>query len=237
MRVRNYIPLLVALPVLPPVYSAQTPLNHIPSPLSDTITDKLSQDPDYTSLLVLLQRARLIPTLNKLNGSTFFAPTNDAISKIAASNTLWKTALSDDSPELRDNVQEKLRQELFYHLLNYTLPDETPHELPETLYTLHYPRTPVGPPSREPPPSPPWMPIPGGTLGGKPQRLRRTVRDDETWVGVDAFGKKGVKVVEQVPASNGVVMKINEVIGVPPDLGTYIWLLVVPYISYVMQRL
>lgn len=47
--------------------------------ISSTLVDALSADPDYSSLLRLLQRADLILTLNKLNGSTLLAPTNDAI--------------------------------------------------------------------------------------------------------------------------------------------------------------
>lgn len=216
MRLCNYVSLLIATPL---GYAAQVSLNQGATTLSDTLVSKLSADPEYTSLLRLLQRARLIPTLNKLNGSTLFAPTNDAISKHAAVNTIWQSALADDAQELRDNIQEKLRQELFYHLLNHTLPEGPPEDV-ETLLTLHYPRTPVEPPSREPPPNPPWMPIPGGSLGGQPQRLRVALRDEETWVGVDAFGKNGVKTTERVNASNGVVLKVDEVLNVPPDLGT-----------------
>src|SRR5580698_5885448 len=75
--------------------------------LSSTLVDKLSEDPDYTTLLRLLQRARLIPTLNRLNGSTLFAPTNDAIKR--------HPSLSRLSLLTGDNVNEQLRQELFYH--------------------------------------------------------------------------------------------------------------------------
>src|SRR5271170_8123863 len=83
---------------------------------STTLVDALSADPDFTSLLRLLQRARLIPTLNRLNGSTLFAPTNDAIKRHTSSNSLWNTALQDDQLSLNDNVHEQLRQELLYHL-------------------------------------------------------------------------------------------------------------------------
>lgn len=174
--------------------------------MSTTLVDALSADPDYTSLLRLFQTARLIPTLNKLNGSTLFAPTNDAITRHA--NPLWLSVVEDDHLVLKDNVQEKLRQELFYHLLNDSLrlPLATEPYL-RVLKTLHFPRAPVKPPSHEPPPSPPWMPIPGGTLGGEPQRLRITARDGETWVGVDAFGKGGAKVIkDQVDAGNGILL-------------------------------
>ena len=217
MRLWGYLPLLASAPL---AHAAQIPFQQGSNSLSSNIIDKLSQDPDYTCLLKLLQRAKLIPTLNKLNGSTLFAPTNDAIKKRAAVDTFWQSALADEDKDLHDNIQEKLRQELFYHLLNYTLSDDMPKEGVETLETLHYPRTPVEPPSNEPPPYPPWMPIPGGTLGGKPQRLRRAVREEAEWIGVDAFGQNGARVVDRTPASNGVVVKMNQVLTVPPDLGS-----------------
>ncbi|KAJ7630786.1 carnitine acyl carnitine carrier [Roridomyces roridus] len=187
--------LVAALATLPlPAISTQTTL------FSPTLVDALSADPDYTSLLRLLQRARLIPTLNKLNGSTFFAPTNDAISR-------------------RHNIQEQLRQQLFYHLINYTLPDMPDPSRLQVLQTLHFPRTPLEPPSKEPPPSPPWMPIPGGSLGAKPQRLRIAERGQGAWVGVDAFGKGGVEVVKGViDAGNGLLLGIDGVLEPPLDL-------------------
>ncbi|KAF8898904.1 hypothetical protein BD779DRAFT_1666663 [Infundibulicybe gibba] len=102
-------------------------------------------------------------------------------------------SLDDGHLPLKDNVQEQLRQQLFYHLLNYTLPSLPAGSNPTTHTTLHYPRKPIDHPSKEPPPSPPWMPVPGGTLGGQPQRLRVSGRDDKSWVGVNAFGKGGVQ--------------------------------------------
>lgn len=208
-------PLLVlALPAA--ALSAQTVF-------SPTLVDALSADPDYTDLITLLQRARLIPTLNKLNGSTFFAPTNHAIRK----HRLWHDMLQAD--DLNDNIKEQLRQQLFYHLINYTLPEfpDTPQPQVLVLETLHYPRTPLEPPSKEPPPSPPWMPIPGGSLGSQPQRLRIAARDEGARVGVDAFGKAGVEIVKGViDAGNGLLLGIDDVLEPPPDLGASlcVWL-------------
>jgi solute carrier family 25 carnitine/acylcarnitine transporter 20/29 len=193
-----------------------------PSTSSITLVDALGDDPDYSSLLRLLQRARLIPTLNKLNGSTLFAPTNDAIAKHALTNSLWLSALEDTAQFLPDNVQEQLRQQLFYHMLNATLlalPSET-----EVLVhkTLLYPRKPLDPPSHEPPPYPPWMPIPGGTLGGEPQRIRVAAQGKDASVGTDAFGKGGVKIVKGVQdAGNGMLLGIDQVLEPPPDLGKH----------------
>jgi solute carrier family 25 carnitine/acylcarnitine transporter 20/29 len=187
---------------------------------STTLVDALSADPDYTSLLRLLQRARLIPTLNRLNGSTLFAPTNDAIKQHVLSSSLWCHALEGDDFVVNDNVQERLRQELLYHLLNYSLPALPSESDLQVHKTLLFPRTIAEPPSHEPPSLPPWIPVPGGTLGGEPQRLRVTSRRGGTWVGVDAFGKGGAEVVkDKVDAGNGVLVGISSVLDVPSDLG------------------
>ncbi|KAI0963716.1 hypothetical protein AcW1_000717 [Taiwanofungus camphoratus] len=214
---------LALLALLPLASPAQLPLQSAPNTQSTTLLDALNSDPDYVSLITLLQRAKLIPTLNKLHGSTLFAPTNDAIDRHASSNILWQTALADDTAELRDNIQERLRQELFYHILNYSLPALPTEQTPQEHKTLLFPRTPTEPPTRLPPPGPPWMPIPGGTLGGEPQRLRVSFRDESTWVGVDAFGKAGAQVVkDQVNTTNGVLLGIGDVLTMPPDLATVV---------------
>lgn len=192
-----------------------------PTVTSVTLVDALSADPDYTLLIGLLQRAKLIPTLNRLNATTLFAPTNDAIERHKSTNSLWRSVLEDEHVALTDNVQDQLRQELFYHLLNYTI-SEIP-EKPQVLKTLHYPRAPPKSPTRKPPPSPPWMPVPGGSLGGEPQRLRAVTRDETSWVGVDAFGKGGSKIVKprvEDPKGHYVLLGIADVLQVPLDLGS-----------------
>jgi solute carrier family 25 carnitine/acylcarnitine transporter 20/29 len=221
MRLWGCLPLAVFAALFPFVSpSSQLSWQSQPTISTSTLVDALNADPDYTSLLSLLQKARLIPTLNRLNGSTLFAPTNDAIKRQTSSNSLWRTVLAEDALIINDNVQEQLRQQLFYHLLNYSLTTLPVGPHPQILKTLHFPEIPLEPPSREPPPSPPWMPIPGGTLGGEPQRLRITARDEATWVGVDAFGKGGAELVKgQVNAGNGVLFGIADVLDVPLDLG------------------
>lgn len=222
MRLWGQIPLSL-LALLPFANTAQVVFNpEQATVLSTNLVDALSADPDYTSLLRLLTHAKLIPTLNKLNGSTLFAPTNDAIKRHSAHNVLWEAALRDSRSELHDNIQEQLRQELFYHMLNYSIGELPREHTPEVLQTLHYPRKRVEPPTRDPPPSPPWMPLPGGTLGGEPQRLRAASRDAVAYVGVDAFGEGGAKVTKElVQASNGILVGIDEVLQVPPDLGAF----------------
>src|SRR5258708_1044206 len=143
--------------------AAQTPLEP-PAATSTTLVDALNTDPDYTSLLRLLQRTKLIPTLNRLNGSTLFAPTNDAIKKASLQDPLWLAAFQDTIGLLPDNIQDQLRQQLFYHLLNESLVSLPSSGNVPFYRTLLYPHKPFDPPSREPPPNPPWMPIPNGTL-------------------------------------------------------------------------
>ncbi|KII93784.1 hypothetical protein PLICRDRAFT_101968 [Plicaturopsis crispa FD-325 SS-3] len=225
MRLSGCIPsfVLALLPLVSLAQAAQVPWETRPTISSYTLVDALSADPDYTSLLRLLQRARLIPTLNKLNGSTLFAPTNDAIHRHSKSNSLWHIASAENDVDLRDNVQEQLRQELFYHILNYSLPALPAESDTQVHKTLHFPRTSLEPPTNEPPPLPPWMPVPGGTLGGEPQRLRVAAREGGAWVGVDAFGKGGAEIVKgQVDAGNGVLLGIADVLQVPSDLATIV---------------
>ena len=210
MRIAILAPLLVVPSVLAHI---QQPL---PATRSTTLVDVLSADPNYTSLLRLLQRARLIPTLNRLTSGVLFAPTNDAIKD----HPLWLDFLRGNPSLLTDNVQEQLRQQLFYHLLNDTDPTLPTDEKPVVFKTLHYPRAPKAPPSRTPPTSPPWVPVPGGTLGGEPQKLRASSRDHKSWVGVDAFGKHGTLIVNRTEATNGIVFGVSKFLDPPPDLGT-----------------
>ena len=205
----------VALILFPFVAPSQVPWS---LSTSTTLVDALSADPDYTSLLRLLQRARLIPTLNKLNRSTLFAPTNDAIKRHSSRNPLWASLLQHDH-QLDDNVQERLRHQLFYHLFKYSILSLPTDQHTQTHKTLLFPH-PLQPTSPNPPSSPPWMPTPGGTLGGEPQRLRVAARDDEAWVGVDAFGNGGSQIIkDQVDAGNGILFGIADVLDPPPDLG------------------
>ncbi|KAI3622790.1 carnitine acyl carnitine carrier [Moniliophthora roreri] len=194
------------------------------SSLRTTLIDCLNNDSDYLSLLMLIQQANLVPTLNRLNGSTLFAPTNDAIERYRSSNPLWNSILDDSNTLVNDNVREGLRQQLFYHLLNYSVAALPHDEEPlQVLETLHFPHKHVDPPTHEPPPYPPWLPIPGGTLGGKPQRLRVAARAQKAFVGVDAFGEGGSEVVKgQTDCGNGVLFGIADVLEPPPDLATVV---------------
>jgi solute carrier family 25 carnitine/acylcarnitine transporter 20/29 len=187
------------------------------SSTSLTLVDVLNADPDYSFLLRLLQKARLIPTLNRLNGSTLFAPTNDAIERHSMFNLLWRNILDSQDYQVPDNIQEQLRQQLFYHLLNDSLVGTPTDNNIQVLKTLLYPPKPHEPPSRDPPP---WMPIPTGALGNEPQRLRIAAHDEGACVGTDTFGKGGATIVKgKESANNGVLFGISEVLEPPLDLG------------------
>lgn len=68
---------LVLIPFLPFVLASQIPLSP-PHTSSLTVIDLLSSSFNHTILLHLLQRTRLIPTLNLIQGVTVFAPTDRA---------------------------------------------------------------------------------------------------------------------------------------------------------------
>lgn len=187
------------------------------STTSLTLVDALNADPDYSSLLRLLQKAHLIPTLNRLNGSTLFAPTNDAIKRHSMLNLLWRNILDNQDNQLPDNIQEQLRQQLFYHLLNHSLVETPTDNNIQVLKTLLYPPKPLEPPSHDPPP---WMPIPTGALGNESQKLRIAAHDKSAYVGTDTFGKGGAMIIKgKGTADNGVLFGISEVLEPPLDLG------------------
>lgn len=198
------------------------------------LVDQLNSDPDFTQLLRLLQRARLIPTLNRLVDATVFAPTNDAIeryrnSSLSHNARLWDISSFNHVSELDaggdlapDNVQYQLRQHLLYHLLNYSLPimpPDFPHHRPLVLDTLNFPDVSLPPPTDEPAPAPPWLPLPGGSLNKAPQRLRVASRDASAWVGVDFAGHGGAQVTKSpLLASNGIIIPLSDVVPAPGNL-------------------
>jgi hypothetical protein len=223
------------------------------STLTSTVVDVLSADADFSTLVRLLQRAKLIPALNRLENTTLFAPTNDAFQdarhRLGFAATAVSAAEGTDSNflSLPDNVLFDLRQMLFYHLLNFTLlsdvnllSDSAPPDLfpstgpPLFLETLLYPTNYTGHETPEPAPAPPWLPTPDGQLGGRGQRLRAYARSDndvsvgdatlDLWVGVDGHGHGGVRVDGQPrTAGNGVVYKIQGVLETPRDIGESVY--------------
>ncbi|GAA5860537.1 hypothetical protein JCM8547_000334 [Rhodosporidiobolus lusitaniae] len=127
------LPLALASP-------APAPPSPAPHPAASTLVDVLSASSQHQLLLAAFQRARLVPTLNRLNGSTLLAPTDDAIrqekdreQERGLSGTdeegVWSAVVEwveQGQPEKAlltqpDNLQLALRDTLLFHLLNYTL--------------------------------------------------------------------------------------------------------------------
>ncbi|KAJ9099752.1 hypothetical protein QFC21_003750 [Naganishia friedmannii] len=167
-----------------------------------TTIDILSSSPNHSTFLHLLQRTKLIPTLNLVQGSSIFAPTDEAWSAWGeAQDASIQLVLSrDTSLDVADNVLFGLRQHILYHVLNYTLHGESaadqaatvPHITTET--TLLYPgRSIMAPSPDRPPTGPPWMPQGGdGDLGGDGQQLRICYADGQPIaVGCNADGEGG----------------------------------------------
>ncbi|KAL7417557.1 hypothetical protein BDY24DRAFT_411530 [Mrakia frigida] len=224
--------------------------------LTSTLVDVLSSDADYTTLIHLLQRAKLIPTLNKLNGSTLFAPTNDAFQRaqqteggfwqgsflLSNDNNLWDG--DKKKKQKPDNILFELRQNLLYHLLNFTLPLPSSSssslfdsQHPQTLETLLFPSRYSAHTTPSPAPAPPWLPERerGGLLGFEGQRVRGIRREEEDWVGVDWKGEGGVKVLGMKEAANGVVVKVEDVLEKPRDVAST--LLSHPSLTYLSSLL
>jgi len=191
----------------PEKQTASSPVN----PSSVTVIDILSSSAEHTILLHLLQRCKLIPTLNLMQGVTLFAPTDDAWQAWAnqrtaaderyhdAESLLSQIITSDpssQSDDLADNILFETHQLLLYHMLNYTLPvakhsstagiseqqDRWIAGNVSTETTLLFPSRARHPPSNIPPPHSPWSPLGGtGTLGGKGQKLRLGYDFDESY--------------------------------------------------------
>jgi solute carrier family 25 carnitine/acylcarnitine transporter 20/29 len=169
-----------------------------------TTIDILSSSPNHSTFLRLLQRTKLVPTLNLIQGSSIFAPTDEAWSSWGDAQGLSiQSLLSDDlQSDVTDNVLFELRQQLMYHILNYTLHDISSYDNASTTSyvttetTLLFPNRPMMPPApspHKPPTGWPWLPQGGdGDLGGKGQQLRLNYEEGEPKrVGCDAQGDGG----------------------------------------------
>jgi solute carrier family 25 carnitine/acylcarnitine transporter 20/29 len=261
---------LLLLPSL--ALSSQTPLTPPPSHadypppaiLTSTLVDVLSSDPEYSSLLRLLQRTRLIPTLNKLGNATLFAPTNDALARARSdpSSSLHhlfplssSSSLSSEDEDdghtptpFLDNVLFPLRQTLLYHILNFTLPSTSsplfpssgqPHSFETLLFPDSFSRN----PTNNTAPAPPWLPAREGLLGGDGQRVRAFLsaqgegeEKHQARLGVNWDGQGGWSVLgEPIVAGNGVVVKLDGVLEMPKDVGSTI--LAHPSLSYLSSLL
>lgn len=184
------------------------PIQHLDDTIhtqATTIIDILSSSPNHSTFLRLLQRTKLIPTLNLIQGSSIFAPTDEAWSTWGEAQGLeLRSFLSNDlQADVADNVLFGLRQHLLYHVLNYTLHDaasyanDSTKSYVTTETTLLFPNRPIMPPSpHKPPTGSPWLPQGGdGDLGGTGQQVRlRYMGGDPAGVGCDARGEGGSEV-------------------------------------------
>lgn len=170
-----------------------------------TTIDILSSSPNHSTFLRLLQRTKLIPTLNLIQASSIFAPTDEAWSSWGEAQGFALHSFLSDDPQLdvADNVLFGLRQHLLYHVLNYTLHDassyanDSTQSYVTTETTLLFPNRPIMPPSpHKPPTGSPWLPQGGdGDLGGKGQQIRlRYVDAEPNKIGCDALGNGGSEV-------------------------------------------
>lgn len=146
MKILGFLAIIPALIQSQQILFDSTLTPPIITPSSLSLVDLLSSSKNHSLLLSAFQRSRLVPLLNRLNGSTLFAPTDEAIKLeikrekslglINSEESIWTYATSsnaeldslgweDDGGAMgkptRDNLQLALRDTLLYHILNYTL--------------------------------------------------------------------------------------------------------------------
>lgn len=215
---------------------SQTSLSFPVHIASSTLVDVISADPDFSLFIRLLQRARLIPTLNKLQNATLFVPTNDAIRNGSDQNSRELLRFLNDEDEhkdtIGDNLRYRLRERLFYHMLNYSLalplPNGCKDEHANDLHPLlSYETTLLFPTRHEEHGRPGHIPYPSPEdtlLGGEGQKLvlttQQTKEESFIRVGVDEFGKGGANILPSKggKAKNGIVVAINGVLNPPKSL-------------------
>lgn len=238
--------------------AVQTTTTMTTTTVTVTLVDVLSHDPDFSYLIRLLQRARLIPTLNKLTAATLFAPTDAAFKEYYSAGgsaggaedgglpveTVYgdygngKDKDQDDDND-NDNLQYRLRERLFYHLLNYTLPNYTDPSSTALSSSsssdhdnrIHFETTLLFPTTHEEHGRPGHVPYPAPQdtlLGGEGQKLVLKLVEAEKdspaqldlLIGVDQDGRGGARAVagKGGRARNGQVIAIDRVLRPPKSL-------------------
>lgn len=154
---------------------SSTPPEQDPPPIgttTSTLVDVLSADPDYSTLLRLLQRTQLVPALNALANGTLFSPTNAAFEAAGHpggpdEGSLADWAWSTDSSLEQDNLLRATRDRLLYHVLNFSLPlDPIEANRPPSNNSFKPQPRPSPPPPEEVPCRPRFP-----SLGGLPESL------------------------------------------------------------------
>lgn len=219
---------------------AQQAALQAPSPdlgvTSTNIVDVLSQDPQLSLYIRLLQRARLIPTLNKIHDATLFAPTNEAVRNRSLADPVLAAALLEESADLeeqdgRDNLQYRLRERLFYHMLNYTSSNLSFPDVQDS--RIAYESTLLFPTTHEEHGRPGHVPYPAPQdtlLGGEGQKLsvlREMQKEGSgsaggviTRVGVDGGGGGGAVIIpgRGGHGRNGRVVVVDDLLHPPKSI-------------------
>ncbi|KAG0150905.1 hypothetical protein CROQUDRAFT_668249 [Cronartium quercuum f. sp. fusiforme G11] len=224
MRAYQIIILLISISILTSSIGQlqaekQFKFSVINSTRSTTLIDLLSNSSSHSNLLYLIQRARLVPTINLLNSSTLFAPTNQAIESSPILSLALKQKSNSNHALEPDNLQLQLRQTLLYHLLNFTLPNATTSPIMLETLLLPSPLTPKQPDDSN------HNSTLQGLLSGHGQKLRLIKRDDQnTYIGIDSFGNGGIllNLKDTQVASNGIMISIDQVLIPPPTLSKLI---------------
>lgn len=241
------------LPMTPPASSVSKSAGTVDE-TTTTLVDLLSEDGDLSLFIRLLQRARLIPTLNLLKNATLFAPTNDAVSSESwmldmlpdLDTPLDGPILQGNESDPHDNLNYRLRERLFYHMLNYSwTPPElaSPDEEANKGYTSPvncYETTLLFPTKHEDHGRPGHVPYPepeDTLLGGEGQKLAIATEGGKTSsslfgaqqdgqtgpvvrVGVDELGEGGASILPSRGgiARNGKLIVIDSILQPPKSL-------------------
>lgn len=192
---------------------------------STNVVDLISQDGDLSLFMRLLQRARLVPTLNKLHNVTLFAPTNDALRNRSLSDPELHAWLqgedADSTDDLQENLQYSLRERLFYHMLNYT----GDLSFADPMYEgIAYESTLLFPTTHEEHGRPGHVPYPAPQdtlLGGEGQKLPVSCKDGKlVKLGVAQDASGGVSILPERGGRgrNGMVQVIDGVLEPPKSV-------------------
>ncbi|UZJ55029.1 hypothetical protein CBS101457_004349 [Exobasidium rhododendri] len=215
----------------------------IMAPTDDAISKKAKMErerrlasrdftPEYTDDLYQPQSA--------WEWAIYLAERDESTSDVDLIVPLW----TDQDSHL-DNVNAVLRQQILYHMINYTLPynfttgglinTRSAPSLPSPgeaimLTTLHRPSrstldTPTRPgPIPHPPTSPPHPGAEdgGGLLAGEGQKVRIAMTEEgSVKIGTNSKGLGGITVVNANYSSNsGVILSVDGILDLPPSFAT-----------------
>jgi solute carrier family 25 carnitine/acylcarnitine transporter 20/29 len=154
---------------------------------------------------------------------TLFAPTNDALKNRSLTDPELQIWLEEDASSLlQDNLQYRLRERLFYHMLNYT----GELSFPDPMYQgIAYESTLLFPTTHEEHGRPGHVPYPAPRdtlLGGEGQKLPATRKDGKlVKLAVAQDGSGGANVLDNRGGTgrNGQVKVIDGLLEPPHSVG------------------